>query len=89
MTDVGTVRSVDGWWTVSWDHTNESYLTYTIFDEDDGHEYTARYDDGWRVAQKGHATVDQERLIGNHVQAFFPELEGLVQTLNLISGRSI
>lgn len=85
----GDVESVDGWWHVSWNHEGNSYMTYTVRDNDSGYEYVARFDDGWRIAPRGMATVDMERLIGDQVQAFDPELEGLVQTLNLASGRSL
>jgi hypothetical protein len=89
QTETGKQQSVDGWWTIEWDHTHNGYLTYTVTDEDEGNRYIARYDDGWRIAPEYMATVDMERLIGNEVQAFYPELEGLIQTLNLISGKQV
>jgi hypothetical protein len=85
----GATESVDGWWRVEWDNRHNSYLTFTVIDNDDGQRYRARYDDGWRVAPEATPQVDHEQLIGNEVQAYSPELEGLVQTLNLVSGRSL
>lgn len=83
MTEQGTLTSLDGWWTITWDHAHTGQATYEVFDEDDGSEYVARYDDGWRVAPKGHATVDLERLISLDD----PELHPLLDALNRASGR--
>lgn len=89
------MESLDGWFLIEWDwrestyNRHVGYLTYDVLDRDTGYRYVARYDDGWRLAPKGHETVDMEELIGNEVQAYNPDLEGLVMTLNLVSGKQV
>ncbi len=62
--DKGTLESLDGWWECHWDNEdNMAQYTYKLYDRDEGRWYVARYDDGWRVAPEGHATVDMERLL--------------------------
>lgn len=81
----GRVESLDGWWTVEWDHRDVTgYLTYLVTDLDEGRRYVARHDDGWRIAPEGHATVDMEHLI----DPGDPELMTLVVALNTASGRA-
>jgi hypothetical protein len=80
----GRIETVDGTFEVSWDHTdNYGQLTYNVIDYDDGNEYVARYDDGWRACPKGFTTVDYERLIPTT-----GEWDTLIDALNRASGRA-
>jgi hypothetical protein len=81
--EVGELESLDGTWLVTWDHTDAGYLTYLVEDREDGGNYVARWDDGWRIAPEGRTTVDNERLLDESA----PDLMELVEVLNRASGR--
>jgi len=90
----GETTSLDGWFAVSWDDDADgsSYRRYQIEELDTGYRYVARWDDGWRIAPRSTPTVDHERLVGDTTGPISPEyadLDGLLATLNLVSGRSV
>lgn len=80
----GEIESLSGTFVVTWDHReNNGELRYRVYERELEQHYVCRYDDGWRIAPRGHTTVDLER--------FIPEDDDLcmelIHTLNRADGR--
>jgi hypothetical protein len=73
-------------WQVYWDHTGPGQLTWNVRDRDEGYEYVARRDDGWRIAPRGHTTVDNEVLLEYLARTELVPEEGWRDLLALLEG---